>query len=113
VSMYDPELERIRRQKMLELQQRLQQEQEMQRQRLVAQAQLKALLQRILTKEAYERLGRVKMANPELYARAVQAVLYLYQTGRLANRLTDDQLKDLLTKLRGKKRETRIKIFEK
>lgn len=111
--MYDPELERIRRQKMLELQQRIQQEQEMQRQRLIAQMQLKALLQRILTKEAYERLGRVKMANPALYARAVQTILYLYQTGRLTKKLTDEQLKAILSKLREKKRETRIRILEK
>ncbi len=111
--MYDPELERIRRQKMLELQQRLQQEQEIQRQRMLAQLQLKALLQKVLTKEAYERLGRVKMANPELYARAVQAILYLYQAGRLTGKISDDQLKTILTKLRGKKRETRIRILEK
>ncbi len=111
--MYDPELERIRRQRMLELQRRLAAEQEAQRQQMIAQMQIKAALKAILTKEAYERLGRVKMANPDLYARAVQTLLYLYQAGRISGKLTDAQLKSLLERLRGKKRETRIRILEK
>ena len=46
----------------------------------MARLRLRATLKAILTKEAFERLERVKMANPELYSKAVQAVLYLYQS---------------------------------
>ncbi len=73
--------------------------------------QLKAMLRRATTKEAFERLERVKYANPELYSKAVQAVLYAYQTG---NRVVDENmLIKILDNLRGKKKETRIKILRK
>jgi len=98
---------------MLELQQRMQQEEELRRKQLAAQLQLKAALKYILTKEAYERLGRVKMANPELYAQAVQLLFYMYQSGRIKGKVTDAQLKALLSRLIGKKREPKIRIMEK
>ncbi len=107
--MYDPELEEIRRKKLEEYKKRLLAQQE--QQRLVAQMQIRAILRQILTKEAFERLGRVKMANPELYAKAVQMLLYLYQSGQLKGKVTDEQLKKFLERLIGKRRETKIKIL--
>ncbi len=109
--MYDQDLEEIKRRKLEEYRRRLLAQQQAQQQQIVAQMQLRAILRRILTKEAFERLGRVKMANPELYAKAVQLLLYLYQAGQIREKVTDDQLKKFLERLIGKKKETKIRIL--
>ncbi len=73
--------------------------------------QLRAMLKKMLTKEAFERLERVKMANPELYSKAVQAVTYLYQQRGTA--IDENTLLSLLKRLRGEKKQTRIRILRK
>ena len=107
------ELEEIRRKKMLEYQQKLQQEEALRQQRLQAELQLRALLRRILEPEAFERIERVKMVNEKLYATAVQQLLALYQSGRLTKKIDDTTLKTFLARLSGPKRETKIRILDK
>ena len=51
----------------------------------------KALLAQILTKEAYERLSRVRMANPQLASQVEMYFLNIYQTGKLQGMKIDDQ----------------------
>lgn len=109
----DPELDELRRKKLLEYQQRLQQEEQLRQQQLQAQLQLRAILRRVLDPEAFERIERVKLANPELYAQAVKYILALYQAGRLPRKLKDEEVKALLLRLRGPKRETKIRIMHK
>lgn len=68
------------------------------------------LLGRTLTKEALERLSRVRMVNPELSAQAELYLLQIYQSGRLRDRITDSKLKEVLgvlTKGAGKGRIVR------
>lgn len=50
----------------------------------------------ILSKEAYERLARVRVANPELAGQAELYLLQVYQTGKLEERITDEQMKEVL-----------------
>ncbi|MCD6434368.1 MAG: hypothetical protein J7L14_02045 [Candidatus Diapherotrites archaeon] len=70
--------------------------------------EIKILLKRILTAEAFERLSNVKLANPELYSLAVQALVQLYSQTK--EPITDSQLKEMLIRLRNNiKREVRIK----
>jgi len=107
----DAELEEIRKRKLMEYQQRLQEEAA--RQRIQAQLQLRAVLRRALEPDAFERLERVKLANPELYAQAVRYIVALYQAGRLPRKLKDEELKALLLRLRGPKREPKIRIAHK
>ncbi len=47
------------------------------------------LLSTMLTKEAFERLGRVRTVNPQLAAQAELYLLQMYQAGRLKQRITD------------------------
>lgn len=108
----DPELEEIRRRKLAEYQQRLQEER-LRQQQIQAQLQLRAMLRRVLEPEAFERIERVKLASPELYAQAVRYILALYQAGRIQRKLGDDEVKSLLLRLRGPKRETKIRILDK
>lgn len=62
----------------------------------------------ILTHEARERLARVRMARPE-FARAIEdQLIILAQSGRIKNKIDDDQLKSLLAKLTKSKRDIKI-----
>ncbi len=63
-----------------------------------AEKQKKLLLMKILTKEAYERLGRVRLAHPEIAEQAEQIIISWYMQGRI-NEINDAQLKSLLSKL--------------
>ena len=62
----------------------------------------KKLLGRILSKDAYERLGRVRFANPDLAAQAELYLLQVYQAGKLSI-VTDAQMKEVLRMLSEKK----------
>lgn len=106
--MTDPELEELRKRKLMEYQQETARQQQMQ-----AQIQLRAILRKVLEPEAFERIERVKLASPELYAQAVRYVIALHQAGRLPKKLNDDEVKALLLRLRGPKRETKIRIAHK
>jgi DNA-binding TFAR19-related protein (PDSD5 family) len=68
----------------------------------------KKLLGKILSKEAFERLGRVRFANPELASQAELYLLQIYQSGRLKENVKDEEMKEIL-KLLSEKREFSIK----
>ncbi len=69
--------------------------------------QLEALkrqvLGKMLSKEAFERLGRVRSVNPELAAQAELYLLQIYQTGKIKGTVTDEQMKKILGLLSEKK----------
>jgi programmed cell death protein 5 len=78
---------------------RMRQIEEMKRQALV----------RVLTKEAFERLGRVRVANPSLAAEAEMYLLQVYQSGKLLDKVTDEQMKGVLNALSKDRPGFRIK----
>ncbi len=59
----------------------------------------KRIMATILSKDAYERLARVRVANPELAAQAELYLLQLYQSGKLPARVSDEQMKEVLRAL--------------
>ena len=61
------------------------------------------ILMKILTKEALERLGRVKVVNPDLAARVELYLVQLYQTGQIKEMISDTKLKEILKILMEKK----------
>ena len=63
----------------------------------------KQILTRILTKEAYERLARVRSVNPNLAGQVELYLLQIYQSGRLNNSVTDEKMKEILNTLTEKK----------
>jgi DNA-binding TFAR19-related protein (PDSD5 family) len=67
------------------------------------------LMSRILTKEAFERLGRVRSVNPQLAATAELYLLQLQQAGQVKGTVNEEQLKDILRAIsRHDKKDFRI-----
>jgi programmed cell death protein 5 len=64
----------------------------------------KTLLTKILDREAVERLGRVRMANPMLATQLEAYLMQLYQAGQLKETITDEKLKQILDVLTAKKK---------
>ena len=61
------------------------------------------ILASILTKEAFERLSRVRIANATLAGQAELYLLQIYQQGKIENKITDEQMKNVLQVLSQKK----------
>ncbi len=68
----------------------------------------KQLLTKMLAKEAFERLGRVRTVNPELAGQLELYLIQIYQAGQLKDQVTDEKLKNILKAL-AQKKEIRIK----
>ena len=66
-------------------------------------------LKKALTKEATERLARVKLANPVLATQLEMFIVQVYQTGQVKKKIDDKKLKQILSVLVPKKRATKIK----
>jgi len=71
-------------------------------------AMKKMILRRILDKNALERLGRVKIANPVLASQVELYLLQLYNAGQIREIISDAKLKEILNVLVAKK-EWRIR----
>ncbi len=59
----------------------------------------KQILSSILSREAYERLARVRAINPELAGNAELHLLQAHQAGKLKDRVQDGMMKELLKTL--------------
>lgn len=105
----DIELELLRRRKMEEMiRERMQEQAQQQIQEQQISRELKMLTDRILTPEANERLNNIRFGMPE-FARQVEIILLqLYQSGRIRQRITDDQLKEILLQIKSQERSTTI-----
>lgn len=106
----DDELAEIRRRKMQELQRSAADEQMAEEQRRSAeieQARRQQILRQILSPEARERLGRVRMVKPELADNVENQLIQLASMGRVNRIISDQDVKDILDKLTAK-RESRI-----
>ncbi len=104
---YDADLEELKRRKLIELQKKMEEE----RQRRL---QVEALLRKIMTPEARERLANLRLVKPELASLVEQQIIALAQAGRLPIPVTDELLKTLLAQIYEQThRETRIRIIRK
>lgn len=73
-------------------------------------AMKKEVLRKVLTKEAIERLGRVRVANPIVATQLEIYLFQLYQTGKLTETIDDKRLKQILEVLTPQRK---IKIKRK
>ena len=61
------------------------------------------LLGKILHRDAQERLGRVRIADPQLASQVELYLIQLFQAGKLQELVTDEKLKEVLRILSEKK----------
>lgn len=66
------------------------------------------ILRRILTPEARERLGRIRLAKPEVAQAVEQQVIALAASGRLQRQIDDPTLRALLERIMPERREIKI-----
>lgn len=72
-------------------------------------AMREGVLRMALTSEARQRLANVKMVKPDLASSIEEYVIQLASSGRLKRALDDEQVKQMLVALQGKKREIKIR----
>jgi len=63
----------------------------------------KMILKKVLSKEAVERLGRIRLVKPQLALQLEMYLVQLYQEGRLKKEISDKELKAILSKLTEKR----------
>ncbi|HLC65507.1 MAG TPA: DNA-binding protein [Candidatus Nanoarchaeia archaeon] len=102
------ELERIRTERLKELQRQHQEEFEEAKQFQAQVEQLEAVVKRVLTKEALQRYSNLKTAHPEKAVQLLAVIGQLIQQGRVGV-IDDNALKELLRRLAPEKRETKIR----
>ncbi|WP_296881775.1 DNA-binding protein [uncultured Methanobrevibacter sp.] len=113
------DLDEIRQKRMAELQaqqaamqNQAQQQAAAQAQQQEAQAQFEAqkkqILAQILTPEARNRLGNLRLTKPEMVNQIELQLIQSAQAGSLRGKVTDEQLKVLLRNIAGQKREIKI-----
>jgi programmed cell death protein 5 len=111
----DAELAELRRRRMRQLQDMQSseaanaqayaaQEAEMQRR----EAERSEILRRILTPEARERLGRIRLAKPEVAQAVEQQLIALAASGRIQRQVDDATLRSLLERIAPERREINI-----
>jgi programmed cell death protein 5 len=109
--MGDDELSEIRKRRMAQLQQQagdqqaMQEELERQQQR---KSQIQMILMQVLEADARERLNTIRITKPEFAGAVEQQLIALAQSGRLKQKITDAQLKELLRQLAPAKRDYSI-----
>jgi programmed cell death protein 5 len=94
---------------MLELQQRMQAEEQQVQAQQNLENQKQALLRKILTPEARSRLTNLNMVKPDFTQQLEIQLIQLAQAGRVKLPITDEQLKELLVRLQSGKRDYTIR----
>ncbi len=109
------DIEEIRRRRMEQLQQQAAQQAQQQpdaaeqeRMRRELEAQKKQAMMQILTPEARSRLTNLRLTKPEFVDQIELQLIQLAQMGRVKSKITDEQLKVLLKRLAGQKRDINI-----
>ena len=98
MSIDDEELEKLKAKRMAEIQERLAEEE-----RLRREMERQAAMRIILTPEARQRLANLRLIKPELVAQLEEQLIQLANTGRVKMPITDDMLKEILSRLMAKR----------
>jgi programmed cell death protein 5 len=106
------DIEEIRRKRMQQLQQQAQQQsvdaESQERMRQEMEMQKKQAMMQILTPEARSRLANIRLTKPDFVDQIELQLIQLAQMGRVQSKITDEQLKELLKKVAGQKRDINI-----
>ena len=109
--MGDDELSELRKRRMAQMQQQAGDQQGMQEElerQQKQKSQIQMLLMQVLEPDARERLSTIKLTKADFAASVEQQLVALAQSGRLKNKITDAQLKELLRQLAPARRDYSI-----
>ncbi len=101
------DIEELRQRRAAELQRQLAQQQAEAEAQAQYEMQKESLLKKVMAPDAKSRLTRLKLANPALAGKVEQLLIYLAQSGKI-QRIDDATFKEILLKIRGKRKETTI-----
>lgn len=106
------DIEELRRKRLQQLQQQAAQQsseaEAQERARRDFEAQKKQIMMQILTPEARSRLANLRLTRAEFVEQMELQLIQLAQMGRIKAKITDAQLKELLKKVSGQKRDINI-----
>jgi len=68
--------------------------------------QKKDIMRQFLDDKAYERLMNIRISNQDLYEQIVRMVVQLAQSNRISGKITEPQLKSILSKMTFKREPT-------
>src|SRR5213593_1176258 len=105
----DEELEALRRRRLAEMQKAAVDDQRRTHAQQQVERQKQAIIRRILTPEARQRLTNIRMVKPEFAEDLEMQLIQLAQSGRLQGQITDEQLKRTLQQLQSQKKEIKIR----
>ncbi len=107
------ELDELKKKRLQQLQQKQQQafQQQAQEEAQLQQQieQLEAVVKQAFTKDALQRYGNLKAAHPEKAIKVLVILGQLMQSGKISDKVTDEQFKLLLMQIEPKKQEFNIK----
>src|SRR5216117_3269861 len=105
----DEELEALRRRRLAEMQRAAVDDQRRAQAQQQVERQKQAIIRKILTPEARQRLANIRMVKPEFAEDLEMQLIQLAQSGRLQTQITDEQLKKTLVQLQSQKKEIKIR----
>ncbi len=74
---------------------------------------LRSALQQLLEPAAFERLSNIRLSNPPLYQQIASMVISAYKSGQVAGKLSQEELKKIVSRLIGQRKEPEIKFMRK
>ncbi len=98
----------IKERKINEIKEKYSQQMEDQQRQIELENQIDSALKLILSEEAKTRLYNVRLVNRELYLKTAQSLIFLYKSGKISGKLSEEEVKSLLERLSAK-REITIK----
>lgn len=103
------ELADIRRRKLEELEQKVNDEENQQKEFMQDVTQLENVVKQRLTRDALSRMGNVKIAHPEVAIQAMIAIANLLQRNQ-SLMISDKMLKDILLQLTSQRKKINFKV---
>jgi len=105
----DSELDNLRRKRLQELRRQMAEEQAQAQQQAEIEKQKQIALRQVLTLEARQRLNRLKLVKPEFVEQLELQLIQAAQSGKVRLPITDEQLKELLSRLQTQQRGVSIR----
>ena len=104
----DEELEMLRKKRLAELKASSERQEPSKEEREELEDMKNQLLIRILSREAKERLNRLKLAYPDIAQLVENQLIMLYRSGRLPGEVDDQTLKKILQQVQPESKDIKI-----